>query len=193
MCLQYCKQHPCVQNDKKTCIVRNCCGDWGSWGDCSVTCVIQKPVTLLQLFGGTGQVAPEHATVVFEQELEHVLTIKKFQPMSQKLRRKRATFNNAVMILGQYGVHRIHALIVGPFHLNDAVRGVNSSKHQRVPRRVKRYNTNIKHEIMKTRKITICQEIILMPRNTGEIYFTRFMDQTTMVPQKLNVNLMGHF
>ena len=23
---------------KKTCIVRNCCGDWGSWGDCSVTC-----------------------------------------------------------------------------------------------------------------------------------------------------------
>ena len=92
---------------------------------------------MLQLFGGTGQVAPEHATVVFEQELEHVLTIKKFQPMSQKLRRKRATFNNAVMILGQYGVHRIHALIVGPFHLNDAVRGVNSSKHQRVPRRVK--------------------------------------------------------
>ena len=158
-----------------------------------VLSLIQKPVTLLQLFGGTGQVAPEHATVVLEQELEHVLIIQKVQPMSQKLSRKLATFNNAATTLGQHGVHGIHALIVGPFHLNDAVRDVNSSKHQRVPTRVKRYNTNIKRKIVKTQKITICQEITLMPRNPGEIYFTRFMDQTTMVMQKLNVNLMEHF
>ena len=155
--------------------------------------LIKKVAQLPQLIGGTGQVAPEHATVVLEQELEHVLIIQKVQPMSQKLSRKLATFNNAATTLGQHGVHGIHALIVGPFHLNDAVRDVNSSKHQRVPTRVKRYNTNIKRKIVKTQKITICQEITLMPRNPGEIYFTRFMDQTTMVMQKLNVNLMGHF
>ena len=113
--------------------------------------------------------------------------------MSQKLTKKVATSKNAAMILGQHGVHGIHAPNVGTFHLNDNTRDENSPKFPLVHKRVNRFDTNIKREIVKVHYITICHGIILMPGNPGEIYFTRFMEQKTMLPRKLNANLMVLF
>ena len=153
----------------------------------------KKLVAYLQLIGGHGQVALQHAIVALEPEREHVLTMNQTQAMSQKLSRKLATFKNAVMTLGQHGVHGIHVPIMGPFHLNDGDRDVNSSKYRRVHKRVNRFKLNLKRRIVKVQKITICQQIILMPRNPGGIYFTKLMEQETMLLQKLNVNLMELF
>ena len=39
MCLQYCKQQPCVNNCPKTCYIQECCNDtwttWSAWDSCS--------------------------------------------------------------------------------------------------------------------------------------------------------------
>ena len=109
----------------------------------------KKLVAYLQLIGGHGQVALQHAIVALEPEREHVLTMNQTQAMSQKLSRKLATFKNAVMTLGQHGVHGIHVPIMGPFHLNDGDRDVNSSKYRRVHKRVNRFKLNLKRRIVK--------------------------------------------
>ena len=100
---------------------------------------LSKKLALLpQLLGAHGQVALQHAVMVAKQELEHVLIILQALPMSQKPTKKLATSKNAVMTLGQHGVHGTHAPIMVPFHLNEDVPDVNSSKYRRVDRRVKR-------------------------------------------------------
>ena len=100
---------------------------------------LSKKLALLpQLLGAHGQVALQHAVMVAKQELEHVLIILQALPMSRKLSKKLATFKNAVMTLGQHGVHGTHVPIMVLFHLNEDVPDVNSSKYRRVDRRVKR-------------------------------------------------------
>ena len=56
----------------------------------------KKFVLLLQLTGGHGQIVRRHAIVVSRQEQEHVLTILRALPMSQKLGKKLAKLKNAV-------------------------------------------------------------------------------------------------
>ena len=106
---------------------------------------LSKKVALLpQPAGVHGQVALQHAIAVSRQELEHVLITLQAPLISQKLTKKAATYTNAVMTLGQHGVHGIHARIVGPFHSNDNGRDENSSKYLLVHKRVNRFDTNIK-------------------------------------------------
>ena len=106
--------------------------------------LVKKVALLPHPAGVHGQVALQHAVMVAKQELEHVLITLQAPLISQKLTKKVATFTNAVMTIGQYGVHGIHAPNVGPFHSNDNALDENSSKYQLVRKRVNRFDTNIK-------------------------------------------------
>ena len=77
----------------------------------------KKLAPLLQLIGGPGQVALQHAIVVPGQEQDYVLITLQAPTMTQKLTKKLATSKNAVMTLGQHGLHGIHASIVVQVHL----------------------------------------------------------------------------
>ena len=104
----------------------------------------KRIATILQQTGDIGQVALQHVVKAAKQEQESVVTILQAPTMSRKLTKKLATSKNAVMTLGQHGVHGIHAPIVGPFRLNDDAHDKDSSKFPLVHKWVKRYNTNIK-------------------------------------------------
>ena len=107
----------------------------------------KKVVAFLQLIGGHGQVALQHAIAALEPEREHVLSMKQAQAMSRKLTKKLASFKNAVMTLGRHGVHGTHVPITGLFHLNNNVRGENSSKLL-VHKRVNQFKLNLKLRIV---------------------------------------------
>ena len=109
---------------------------------------LNKKVAPLPQPVGLGQVVRTHVVMVSRQEQEHALTIKEVQPMSRKLSNKLATFKNAVMTLGQHGVHGIHAPIVVLVHLKKNVRDVNSFKYPRVHKKVNQFNTSIKRRIV---------------------------------------------
>ena len=109
----------------------------------------KKFASCLQLIGGPGQAVPQLVVMASKQEQDHVLTIKAAPAMSQKPTKKLASFKNAVMTLGQHGLHGTHVRIMGLFHLNDNDRDVNSSKYQRVHKRVNRLKLNLKRRIVK--------------------------------------------
>ena len=111
--------------------------------------VSRKFALFPQPAGAPGQVALQPAVMVAKQELEHVLIIPQAQAMSRKLTKKLASFKNAVMTLGQHGLHGTHVRIMGLFHLNNNVRDVNSSKYRRVHKRVNRFKLNLKRRIVK--------------------------------------------
>ena len=135
--------------------------------------------------GDHGQIVQQHVVKEFKQGQELVLMM--LQTLaSHSLSKKVALFSQLIGGHGQ--IVRRHAIVVSRQEQEHVLTILQTTAmSQQLAKKLATFG------FVKNQKITICQGVILMPRNPGEIYFTRFTKQKTGVPQKLSVNLMVRF